>query len=397
MGFFDNITMSRGQPEPTIARCGSCGLWKKCHTPKMKVAGRGKIPILFVGEAPGETEDRQGAPFLGDAGQCLREMLHDLDFELDDAWVTNAAICRPPGNEINDDIIDACRPNLVNTIKRLQPRCVVLLGQSAVAGALTRLWGGAVGPMGRWAGWQIPNRDPPTWFCPTYHPSFVKRTNNDAALVTVTKQHLRAAIDLGTTNWHKPKTHTKEELGAKVEVITSPAKRLAWLAEEEGDLGFDYETDGLKPEAPGHRIVSVAFSLNGETTFACKIDPTLYPAISKILLSSRLRKIASNLKFEERWSIRMLGHGVTGWLWDTMLAAHVQDNRKQISSIKFQAFLRFGLGNYGASVEPYIGATTPNGFNRMADCPSLVYNGLDALIEYMVAKEQMRELGVRNV
>src|SRR6185503_19587936 len=96
-----------------VPRCGACGLLKTCESPKMAPYGKGKRGVLIVGEAPGQSEDERGRPFVGKSGQFLRGTLEGLGFDMDRyAWTTNALICRPPNNQTPDNKrISYCRPN----------------------------------------------------------------------------------------------------------------------------------------------------------------------------------------------------------------------------------------------------------------------------------------------
>jgi hypothetical protein len=90
-----------------------------------------------------------------------------------------------------------------------------------------------------------------------------------------------------------------------------------------------------------------------------------------------------------------LGHGVKNWAWDGMQAAHVLDGRTGITSLKFQAFVQFGLPLWNKTVEPYLEADGGNQKNRIDKCDLhelLLYCGLDSLIEFRLAKKQMKEM-----
>lgn len=397
MGFFTASTWAgKEQRKPTLARCGQCGLSSKCFTPRMAPTGKGRHTVLFVAEAPGETEDRKGEQMIGKSGQILRNMIHEIGFELNDCWKTNAVICRPPDNVIQDIYVDSCRPNLLKTIKTLKPTVIVAMGISAVKGLVVGEWERDVDTMSRWVGWTIPSHAHNAWVCPTYHPSYLDRMKEDPVLMRMVKNNFKAAMALEGTPIPYP---TLKELQDKVECISNPRLarlRLRDLATKKGDLAFDYETNGLKPDLKGHRIVSSSFCLNGEDTFACLVNDRTLPYISKVLLQKRLRKIASNLKFEERWTMKMMGHPVTNWGWDTMLAAHVLDNRPGITSLKFQAFVQFGVPDYERYAKPFLKARDSNGFNRIEEIGTkdlLVYNGVDSLLEYLLSvrqKELMR-------
>lgn len=388
----------KGKPI-ALPQCGACGLYRGCKSPKMPFTGSANLNILIVGEAPGETEDELGKQFVGKAGQCLRQLCDEAGFSLDDCWLTNSLICRPPGNKLEDQQIGYCRPNLLNTVAQLKPKVIVLLGGSAVESLIGSEWGGDVGPVSRWASYTIPSSKYRCWICPTYHPSFVERSNRDPLLWKTVREHLAQAYKLAKAPGNSP-CCPLDVLKARVEVITDPPQakqRLRALAGREGILGFDYETTGLKPERPEQRIVSSSFCLNGEGAWACMIEPRLHKYLSAVLLNPNLKKVASNLKFEERWTRQKLGHGVAAWHWDTMLAAHYLDNRPGITSVKFQAYVYLGIGEYDHWVDEEKKADGANELNRMAEAnpeDMLNYNALDSLIEYMVMERQKELMGV---
>lgn len=394
-GFFSEQEIPQGEGEGHLPQCGKCGLTKKCLSPKMKPTGRGKRKILFVAEAPGEQEDRRGVQLIGDAGQRLRKSLRQCEVDLDDCWKTNAVICRPPKNKIEPYMLTCCLPNLLRTINKLQPNVIVILGASALGGILRTHWKKDVGPLSKWVGWTIPDTKRKAWICPTYHPSYILRMGEDKTLVRIFEDHLQKAVNLENTPVDLP---TKADYEAQIEVIKSESlavKRLTDLAVKKGILAFDYEGTGLKPESKGQRVTSCSFCLNGKDTFAVKLTDKLKPLLSKILRSPLLGKVASNLKFEERWTKATLGHGVTNWVWDTMLAAHILDNRKGICSVKFQAFVRLGVGDYDSHISPFLYSKHPNDLNRVDEAPLhdlLLYNGLDSLLEYKVMEHQKAEL-----
>jgi len=394
--FFRSSSWATKAPRlPVLPRCGACGLLRTCLSPKMPVRGRGLRKVLFVGEAPGKQEDEQGEQFVGAAGQVLQSVLDELDVDLNDCWKTNAVACRPPKNEIDDQYIESCRPLLVSTIRELKPSVIILLGMSAIKSLIGLEWTADMGTLGRWLGWLIPSPMFGAWLCPTYHPSYINRMNNDAMLRQIMRENIRSALELERApltcrpmaEWNSMVTCVLDGADARM--------RLFELSRAEGTLAFDYETTGLKPDHPDHRIVSAGFCLNGVDTFACAMTDDLLPILSKVLLNGDLSKIAANLKFEERWTRAKLGHGVMNWGFDTMLATHVLDNRSEITGLKFQAYVRLGVPPYNTAVEGYLRATSANAINRISQVPIrelLLYNGLDALFEYQLASRQLGQL-----
>ena len=93
---------------------------------------------------------------------------------------------------------------------------------------------------------------------------------------------------------------------------------------------------------------------------------------------------------------KVLGKGVRHWFWDTMLAAHVLDNRPGICGLKFQAFVNLGEGDWDSHLKLYLAGDGGNGKNRIHEVDLgdlLEYCGLDSLFEHQVAQIQMKKLG----
>ena len=117
--------------EEAIKRCTKCPLHR---FRKNAVPGEGdkNSKVMFIGEAPGATEDEMGRPFVGAAGRLLTTMLESLGIKRESVYITNVVKCRPPGNrEPNDEEIEACKPYLISQIMLLKPRIIVTLGNVA--------------------------------------------------------------------------------------------------------------------------------------------------------------------------------------------------------------------------------------------------------------------------
>lgn len=154
-GFFPaSMLLETKAPTSLVPKCGACGLYKTCNTPKMEPSGAGRKRILILAEAPGETEDAKGIQLCGKSGTYLSDTLKGLGVSMrKDCWLTNAIICRPPDNETPDDKkIEWCRPNLTKTIKELQPDIIIPLGGVAVKSLIGSIWKEDVGPISRWVG-----------------------------------------------------------------------------------------------------------------------------------------------------------------------------------------------------------------------------------------------------
>jgi len=95
--------------------------------------GNPNADVVFIGEAPGASEDKQGEPFVGAAGQFLNEMLASISLDRNDVYITNIVKYRPPGNRDPEaDEVEAFRPYLEQQLAVIQPKLVVFLGRHAM-------------------------------------------------------------------------------------------------------------------------------------------------------------------------------------------------------------------------------------------------------------------------
>ena len=94
--------------------------------------GNADADLMFVGEAPGAEEDRQGLPFVGRAGGLLTELLGEIGLARDDVFVANVLKCRPPGNrDPQPTEIESCQPYLQRQVELIEPRVIATLGNFA--------------------------------------------------------------------------------------------------------------------------------------------------------------------------------------------------------------------------------------------------------------------------
>jgi uracil-DNA glycosylase family 4 len=113
------------------AACERCPLFET-RTKVVFGAGNSDADLMFVGEAPGAEEDKQGLPFVGRAGAFLGQLLEGIELRREDVFITNVLKSRPPGNRDPLPLeIDACRPWLEQQIQLIQPRVIATLGNFA--------------------------------------------------------------------------------------------------------------------------------------------------------------------------------------------------------------------------------------------------------------------------
>ncbi len=158
-----------GELEQQVKQCTRCRL-HETRTQGVCARGRADAPLMFIGEAPGAEEDRQGVPFVGRAGKLLDQMIIAMGLELDEVYITNIIKSRPPQNrEPRSDEIEACWPYLERQIELVQPRIICTLGRPASNTVLRNK--SSMGELrGRWFSYgDIP-------VLPTYHPAYLLRS-----------------------------------------------------------------------------------------------------------------------------------------------------------------------------------------------------------------------------
>ena len=116
-----------------IRACTRCKLHMG-RTHAVPGAGPEQADVMFIGEAPGFHEDKQGLPFVGAAGRFLNELLQGIDLKREDVFITNVIKCRPPANrDPEPDEIEACQGYLDQQIALIQPKIVITLGRFSMA------------------------------------------------------------------------------------------------------------------------------------------------------------------------------------------------------------------------------------------------------------------------
>ena len=148
------------------ATCTRCRL-SQGRTQVVYGVGDPDADLMFIGEAPGFHEDRQGEPFVGAAGQLLNRLLGEIGVRREDVYINNVILCRPPGNrDPLPDELEACKPWLDERIALIDPAVIVTLGNWA-----TRYILGSQVSISRVRGQRFP------WngrtVIPTFHPAAV--------------------------------------------------------------------------------------------------------------------------------------------------------------------------------------------------------------------------------
>jgi uracil-DNA glycosylase len=169
-----------------VSACTRCPL----HETRGKTvfgAGDANAELMFVGEAPGAEEDRQGLPFVGRAGQLLNQLLEEIGLSREEVFIANVLKSRPPGNRDPQPLeIEACQPFLFEQVRLIEPKVVCTLGNFATK-LLTGSPTGITKVRGTPQLHELGGR--PVFLLPLLHPAAALRTPS-------MKETLRA--DLGT-------------------------------------------------------------------------------------------------------------------------------------------------------------------------------------------------------
>ncbi len=151
-----------------LGECTRCRLSEKRTTIVFGV-GNPKAELMFIGEGPGQEEDRQGIPFVGAAGQLLTKIIQAIDLTREQVYIANVVKCRPPSNrEPEPDEAEACRPFLDRQIDAVGPKVICALGRVSALNLLRTDEG-----ITRLRGRVFPYRG--AKLVPTYHPAFLLR------------------------------------------------------------------------------------------------------------------------------------------------------------------------------------------------------------------------------
>ena len=156
---------------------------KKCSLSKLRknvVIGEGSIKadLMFIGEAPGETEDKTGLPFVGRAGKLLTKIIEAMHLSREKVYIANIVKCRPPGNRNpQEEEVNDCFPYLLEQISLIKPKIIVVLGAVALKSLLKNKKLSITMIRGKyidWNGFKL---------MPTFHPAYLLRNPPDKKYV----------------------------------------------------------------------------------------------------------------------------------------------------------------------------------------------------------------------
>ena len=181
----DTLDLIKSDIGPDCRRCKLCTMGR---SQIVFGVGNPKARLMFVGEAPGEEEDKRGEPFVGRAGQLLTKIIEAIGLTREQVYIANVIKCRPPGNRNPEgDEVEQCEPYLFRQIDVIKPRVIVPLGKFAAQSLLKTM-----DPITRLRGRQFDYRG--AALIPTFHPAYLLRNPSAKREVWEDMKKVRAIL-----------------------------------------------------------------------------------------------------------------------------------------------------------------------------------------------------------
>lgn len=414
-GFFSDDELREVGIDVGGPNCAECKRNLTVKSPKMNYTGQGLKKALIIAEAPGEEEDNEGKQLIGPAGQVLRKHLKPLGFDLDrDFYKINACNCRIEGEPTMAEL-GYCAPMWHRAIEQLKPKFIILVGNKACDAYFTTTGRWTKESMSTWRGHRIPDWTVDAWVLPIFHPSYLLYQKEDELPVSVFKRDLKKVCEFITNGLRpseafdaQPNPYNHVHIMTDFGEVCYELRRL--LDEPPAYLIHDYETTAVKPFKKGHKIASISYCADGVTAYAFPFQyhrkgaihphwtPEQFNVIRDLWASIQnhpeIRKVAHSMKFESIWTEWIVEVIPQNLFTCTMIDTHILDNRPDVTSLKFQAFIRWGLEDWSKEVDPYLKNTDKDGFNRVMEIPLqklLLYNGVDSITNFWLFQEQQEQ------
>ena len=313
------------------------------NSPRIHGAGPQTAKIVFVGEAPGQEEDRLGEPFVGASGQLLNDLFKEIGLKRDEVYITNAVKCATRGENMKPTKteITKCRAHLVKEIAKIQPTVIVAVGASALEAVMRRA--GIV---------KLQNNilfsdEFKTKVVPVVHPAYVLR--NPAAYVD-----LKKGVELAVVESASHDKVTQASLVTQHVSVKTPEQinRLLTLLEQTKEFCIDLETDALDARIANIILISFSWKRGMAVTVQWSdLSRNQKIRLGKLLTSDRL-KIGHNLKFDIR-ILHMHGLSVTGPIFDCLPAIALLNENLKEKGLDALVLRYLDMGEYWADLEKF--------------------------------------------
>lgn len=419
MGFF-NLFEGMDISTTCTSNCASCGAYMHCKSAKLE-GSVGTNDILLILPQPTETEDAMGACGYGEEYTWLRRQFSDVGISFNECSKINLTGCF---GATNKDAVSLCRNRIDNFIKLVKPKLVIAFGSDSLDCTVGVDWTRSLGDIEKWHSFTIPFRRwaDGTWLVHVespkeivMHESLYKNEKWKSA-----KSFSEKVEAILRTGFYRMHTHNLKEgirnaylksknepIPKRPETLITPyvftedealvflEKNYMYLKENpEAILTFDLETNMLKAYNNNAKVYSCAVLADTSLgSGAFRITDKTKQAFIK-LFTLKPKVCGANVKFDYVWNVVKLGMNPDDFNihFDTVLMAHLLDNRDGVTSLKFNTYTLFGIA-YESDAHTYLESSEAgcNAENRVFEAPEhtiLFYNALDVIYTYAVMLEQ---------
>jgi len=371
-------------PQPIDGPCLKCQLHESCKSPKMLGMGSESPTWLFVGEAPGATEDKYNQPFIGRAGQLLKDTLVTLEFDLDQCRFTNAVRCRPEKNKTPPvRVINYCREFIEDEIERYNPKVVVMLGNVPLKSVLQETG------ITAFNGTVIQRSD--RVYVPVFHPAYILRNDNTETMDKWLLA-LMAAQDAG--NGVVNELEYTIEVPETLDELDEMMANIVHLHKETGhNIGYDVESKNKWPESKDNYVSMCSLAVGNyamviplyhkESWFDRKtVSTQIVPKLAYIL--TNYPTTGHNIRFDQKMTKLHLGIDFQP-AGDTLNLSRLVNAHDTWHGLKRLSAVLLNMYDYDKEVDEYIAEHPECNPNKGGDF-SLIpldilipYSGLDSI------------------
>ena len=343
------------------SRCKSICSFVKTNC--MEGTGPENPDLMFLGEAPGEDEDRIGSPFVGMAGRFLhKNILRPLNIDPSTVRISNGVRCRPTkenkktktrSNRTPDrkEIMN-CRSYLEEEIKRIKPKVLILLGNVPLCSVvfLDKVQG-----ITRWRGRSMWSSEFNCWIISTYHPSALMRDRNMGLWFRYNQaiEDIKKALEM--VNWKVP---NNKELVPEARLLKTEISIRDYLRKviKNKLVAVDTETDLLDPRGD---ILGVSLCYKEDSKYypvyfewkMIEESTALSSLLDRVLTGSDITKVFQNRDYDSRFFYQH-GFKVRGTVHDTMEMAHLLDENFSVG-LKERTWIDLTFGGYDIPLEKW--------------------------------------------
>ena len=413
-GFFSNIKKLSASPvvkKAKVATCADCPLHdQSCAKSEVQLIGDGKKNILILTG----TMNIKNKSF-----ERLEAELDIVGIDLyNDCYMTSVIQSTSPRHsvsvkkngklvtrEVTDSqkYIECCRHKVHGFINEMQPTVILAMGDRVMDSLVKHrsTFRGMWPSIDNWVGHCIPDQAYGAWVIPVWPLNRLYEYESDPNGKVYTRRfrEFMKWIPECLKKGNPPIRHDEDKIEVIIDddhAIERMEECISYCHKNDHVLSFDYETTGVKPFLPEHKIVCVSLAWKDDLSISFMLNEKTWPKFNEILVDRKIKKCGHNIQFEELWTrIRSpKRERVANWKQDTMLDAHILDNRTGLTGLKLQTYLQFGVAGYDDETNDFLEATYPNDLNRIFELPPktvLKYCALDSLYTLWLAKKQDAE------